>query len=196
MARLVLSRLRAFARALFRIVRDLFFARLLLSAVALWPRSRFLAALLMLLLAGCLAIAGSSARQVFLALRPATEWVLGPALVAGLAFIVMLELASASLMAALRGLLRLSLDIGRHRIGMLIAMAAALCVAAAGRALWSAPAVALGSLGWLAPGVAMLVAGAFWFERAYRRPAYPDFRDFHADIVDARHYLARAAHDR
>jgi hypothetical protein len=43
-------------------------------------------------------------------------------------------------------------------------------------------------------GLCGLVALTIWFKRAYLRPAYPGFRDFWVDVVEARHFLMRAAH--
>ena len=43
-------------------------------------------------------------------------------------------------------------------------------------------------------GLCGLLALTIWFRRAYLRPAYPGFRDFWAHIVEARHFLMRAAH--
>lgn len=186
--------LRGVARASHAIVRDTFFVRLAVSAAALRRTSLFPALLLSLLLIGDLILAGATARGVFEALRPATDGPLWPGLAAAFTFVVMLELGAATLMAALRALLRLSLDTGRHRIGVLLTLAAILATALAARALLVAtPPDAAVLTGWLS-GVVALLAAAFWFERAYRRPAYPGFRDFHADIVEARHQLSRAAH--
>jgi hypothetical protein len=98
-------------------------------------------------------------------------------------------------MAGLKAMLQLSFDTGRHIIGTILTMLAILAAALAaielradggrGLATWTEPEVPV------AVGLVML---AFWFHRAYRRPAYPGFRDFGADVVDARHFMMRASH--
>jgi hypothetical protein len=194
MARFIQARLGAAAEAGYAIVRDTFFVRLMLSAATLWRESRFLSVLLGLLLLVILLLAGTTARGVFETLRPAADGPLLPGLAAVFSFVVLLELGAAGLMAVLRALLQLSLDTGRHRIGALLTLAALLAVGLAAWALSSSPPPAAASAtGWLT-GMVVLLATAFWFERAYRRPAYPGFRDFHADVVEARHHLGRAAH--
>jgi len=194
MARLVPSWLRAFGRACFRVVRDSFFVRHLVSIIALWPRSRFLSVVFALSVLGCVWLAASTGRVVFDVLRPSASGPLWPGVAAAFAVLAMLELACASLMGALRALLRLSLDTGRHRIGVLLTIAAVAGVAWGARGTFVAPASSGPALA-IWPAVAtVLLAGAFWFERAYRRPAYPGFRDFQSDIVDARRHLSRAAH--
>lgn len=167
--------------------------RLAATALRLWPVSRLLSVLLAGVLVLCLVGAALIARTIFLGVRPATDWLIWPVLAALLAFLVMLELFCASLMSALHGLLRLSYDLGRHRIGTLLSIATLISVATA---LLTLKAGATGLLDvTLLCGVALTsIALAIWFERAYRRPAYPGFRDFHGDVVAARQYFARAAH--
>jgi hypothetical protein len=194
MARFVLSRLRALGGVCLGLVRDTFFVRHLLVVRALWPRSRFLSALLTLMLLGCLTLAGLTIGAVFIAVRPSASGWFWPALAAGFAGLVMLELAAACLGSGLRALLRLSLDTGRHRIGALLTIAAIACLAWAARTILTDPAPTAVSVLWQGAGVGLVLASALWFERAYRRPAYPGFRDFHADVVGARRHLDRAAH--
>jgi hypothetical protein len=193
MTRGVLSRARAFGNGAVRLARDLFFSRLAVMAVGLWRDLRLLSLLLAALLLCCLAFAGLSAKTVYLVLRPATEWPVGPAIAAALAFIVILELCAASVMALLRGLLRLSYDVGRHRLGTLLTLATLLLTTLALLDLRSGGTLLLG-----VPVLSVLalvaVVAAFWFDRAYRRAAYPRFRDFHGDVVDARQHLARTSH--
>lgn len=193
MARAVFYRLRRFARGGLHLIRDSFFARLCVAAALLWPPLRFPALLLIAILLGCLALAGYSAVGVYVVLRPATEWPIGPAIAAFLVFIVLLELLSASVTMSLRAALQLSFDIGRHRIGTLLTM---LTLATVGITLLDAQQRAFGWAGISAAMAAtlVLIAGSLWFERVYRRPAYPRFRDFHADVVQARAHLDRAAH--
>ena len=45
----------------------------------------------------------------------------------------------------------------------------------------------------LAKGRSML-ALTIWFERCYRNPARPGFRDFHVDVVEARRFIRRGTH--
>lgn len=146
----------------------------------------------------CLALAGIAAGAVFSTLRPAVTTAIGPGIAAVFAFLIVLELCAAGALTALQGLLRLSYDTGRHRVGVLLTMLALIC---AGVAVLALAAVAAGSAS--LPGHAalfiatpILILAALWFDRAYRRPAFPRFRDFHADIVDVRGYLARASHGR
>lgn len=187
------SRLSAIAGGAVRLVEDTFFMRLAVSALRLWRAPRLLSILLIGLLLLCLAGAALTARTVFLGVRPATEWLVWPILTALLAFVVMLELCCASLLNALHGLLRLSYDLGRHRIGALLSLATVIAVSFALLALSGGDSARPEII--LPCGIALaLVALALWFERAYRRPAYPGFRDFHGDVVTARQQLARAAH--
>ena len=60
MASRVHLRIKAFLPAAFRLVQDTFFVRLVVSTIALWPRSRFPAVMLALLLACCLLLAVGS----------------------------------------------------------------------------------------------------------------------------------------
>jgi hypothetical protein len=192
------SRIKALPRAAFRLVQDTVFVRLVLAAIRLWRDVRFPALLLTGVLVLCLAFAGVSARTVFSALRPATTTAIGPGIAAVFTFLIVLELCAASALTALQGLLRLSYDTGRHRIGALLTM---LALIAAGVAALALAAVAAGSAslpGHSALFIATPILGlvALWFDRVYRRPAFPRFRDFHADIVDVRDYLVRASHGR
>ena len=193
MTRRLRSRLSAIAGGALRLVADSFFMRLTLAGLRLWQETRPLSLLLIGLSVLCLLGAGLTARTVFLGLRPATEWLVWPVLAALLAFIVMLELCSASAMNAINGVLRLSYDLGRHRIGTLLGLATIGAVGFLVSALWSGGTTTPGII--LPLGNALALAGlSLWFERAYRRPAYPGFRDFHGDVVAARQHLARAAH--
>jgi hypothetical protein len=193
MTRSVRSRFSAIAGGAYRLVEDTFFMRLAVTACRVWPAPRLLSVLLAGLLILCLISAGLTARTAFLGVRPATEWLIWPVLAALLAFLVMLELCCASLMSALHGLLRLSYDLGRHRIGTLLSLTTIIAVAIALLAL-NAGATALPDLILICGIAPTLMALAIWFERAYRRPAYPGFRDFHGDVVTARQHFARAAH--
>jgi hypothetical protein len=193
MTRSVRSRVSAIVGGAYRLVEDTFFVRLVVAARRLWSASWLLSVLLLGLSVLCLIGAGLIARTVFLGVRPATDWLIWPVLAALLAFLVMLELFCASLMSGLHGLLRLSYDVGRHRIGTLLIIATILSVAAALRALTTGTTAQSDII--VLCGIALTsIVLAIWFERAYRRPAYPGFRDFHGDVVAAREHFARAAH--
>jgi hypothetical protein len=192
MAQASFPRLRALGRGGAGLVRDLFSTRLCVAAAGLWRPVRFLSVLLIAVLLGCLWLAGGSAKSVYLVLRPATEWPVGPAIAAIVVFVVLLELFCASVTMGLRALLRLSYDTGRHRIGTLLIM---LSLSATALVLIDVVASPLPSLAWgVIAFLLVLILGTLWFERVYRRPAYPRFRDFHADVVAARTHLARIAH--
>lgn len=190
-----LSRTRAVASGAFRLVQDSFFARLAVSALRLWPNLRFLALLLVAASVCCLLLAGLSAKTVYVVLRPATTWPVGPAIAALAAFVVVLELCAASVLAGMHGLLRLSYDTGRHRIGTLLTLATLLLSGAALLDLRDGGTLILG-MPVLCALALVMATGAIWFDRAYRRAAYPRFRDFHSDVVDARRHLARTSHGR
>jgi hypothetical protein len=193
MTRRARSRFSAIAGGALRLVADSFFMRLTFAALRLWQATRPLSLLLIGLSLLCLLGAGLTARTVFLGLQPATDWLFWPVLAALLAFVVMLELCSASAMNAINGVLRLSYDLGRHRIATLLGLATIGALGLLVVTLWSGGDATPGII--LPLGIALALAGlALWFERAYRRPAYPGFRDFHGDVVAARQHLARAAH--
>jgi len=94
------------------------------------------------------------------------------------------------------GALQLAYDTGRHRVRALLLITSALVLAGLGWRLSALDAASLAPAA-LLPLLAgaSLVALTIWFERAYLRPAYPGFRDFWVDVVDARQFLMRAAHD-
>lgn len=168
-------------------------ARLARMSITLWPHLRLLSLLLALLVIACIALAGLSARSVFTALAPASPSGIGAGIAAGLAALAVLSLCAFSVMAGIEAALRLAHDVGRHRAGVLLALAT---IAAAVPVLASLPRMEPPTTeGWLALAVAaLLLALTGWFQRTYRRPARRGFRDFHVDIVDARYFLARAAH--
>lgn len=167
--------------------------RLVAAAGHLWSGPRMLAVVLIAVLVACVMLAGLTAGTVFSALRPASTWLIGPIVAALLTFLVILELCAASVMTLLSALLCLSYDIGRHRIGALLSLLTLVVVAAALRELWLDAMAISGVI--LPCSVALaLTAIALWFDRTYRRPAYPGFRDFRRDVVDARQHLSRAAH--
>jgi len=194
MIRGVLIRLRSIADGVWRFLRETHIARLAIMAVKLWPSLRLLSISLALLVLGCATLAGLSARIVFVTLAPASPSGLGAGIAAGLVGVVLLELCAVVAIAGIEALLQLAHDTGRHRAGALLTLATLFAAAAAAGLL--ADGAALSVSAWLSSGIAaMLIAITGWFRRAYRKPAWRGFRDFHADVVEARHFLARAAHD-
>lgn len=193
MIRGFLPRLKSIANAVSRFVLETQIARLATMAAKLWPRVRLLSMLLALLVIACIALAGFSARTVFTTLAPASPSGIGAGIAAGVTALVVLELCAFTAIAGIEAVLQLAHDFGRHRIGVLLALATVVAAVAAMRAV---PGVDdLTTEGWGALGVtALLLALTGWFQRTYRRPARRGFRDFHVDVVDARHFLARAVH--
>lgn len=188
-----LPRLKSIANAISRFVLETWIARLAVMAAKLWPRVRLLSVLLALLVVACFALAGLSARSVFAALSPASPSGVGAGVAAGLAALLVLALCAFAALACIEAVLQLAHDFGRHRVGALLWLATILAVAVTLRA--ASDAAGLAASDWAAPGVAaVLLAMTGWFHRTYRRPARHGFRDFHADVVGARQFLARAAH--
>jgi uncharacterized membrane protein len=191
--------IRSTAFAAGRLLRESFSGRLVVIALRLRRSVALLACFAGLLLALCVWCGFTAARSVFGLVPPDAGWfVFGFGLLAALlAFVVVLELCAATVTTAFNALLQLSYDTGRHIIGTLLTMIAILAAVVAllelradggrGLAAWAGPAV---------PLAACLTVLALWFHRAYRRPAYAGFRDFGADIVDARQFMQRAAHGR
>ncbi|KPF72563.1 hypothetical protein IP69_01275 [Bosea sp. AAP35] len=191
MIRSVFLRLNAIASSAWRVLLETQIARLAIFAVKLWPRSRLLSLLLALLALGCVALAGWSAHQVFGILVPASP--ISAWIAAALTALVVLALCAFTAIAGIEALLQLAYDFGRHRVGVLLALATILAVLAAVEALPGA--TELATADWLALGLAaVLLMMAGWFQRTYRTPARRGFRDFHVDVVEARQVLARAAH--
>ena len=191
MIRGIFPRLKSIANAVWRFVLETWIARLAIMAVKLWPRVRLLSVLLALLVIACVTLAGFSANTVFSALAPASP--LGAWIAAVLAGLVVLELCAFTAIAGIEAVLQLAHDVGRHRVGVLLALATIL--AAVGVFLSVPNATELTTEVWFALGItAILLALTGWFLRTYRRPARSGFHDFHVDVVDARHFLARAVH--
>ncbi|KRE17703.1 hypothetical protein ASE63_00395 [Bosea sp. Root381] len=190
----MLIRLRSIADGVWRFLRETHIVRLAIMAVKLWRSLRLLSIALAVLVLGCTSLAGLSARLVFVTLAPASPSGIGAGIAAGLVGLVLLELCAVVALAGIEAVLQLAHDTGRHRSGALLTLATIL--AAAGAAGSLADGAALSVTAWFSTGIAaMLIAITGWFQRAYRRPAWRGFRDFHADVVEARHFLARAAHD-
>ncbi|MDP3255463.1 MAG: hypothetical protein Q8S58_00365 [Bosea sp. (in: a-proteobacteria)] len=193
MIRRLLSRLRAIGQSIGHFVLDSQIARLAIMALRLWPRLTLLAVLVGLLCALCFVLAGLSARSVYLALSPASPSGIGAAIGAILAGVLVLELAAFAVTAALAALLQFAREVGRHRSAVLLSLATILAVATALALLRDDAALradGLAVFGVTAP----LLALTIWFERRYRNPARPGFRDFHVDVVEARRFIDRDAH--
>jgi hypothetical protein len=187
---LVAARLRAAGRVLREAASQTHAARLAIMAARLRPLP-LLAVLLLALLLLCLLAGWSAARGVFLVLSPGG---IGTWIAAALAGLVVLELCAVFAVTLIGAGLQLAYDIGRHRVRALLVIASGLGLAAMAWCLAAGGPAALA--GALLPilGLGGLLALTVWFERAYRRPAYPGFRDFWVDVVTARHVLMRAAH--
>lgn len=193
----ILPTIRSSAFAAGRLLRDSFFGRLVVITLRLRRSVTILACFSGVLLAVCLWGAFAAARHIFGLVPPDAGWLLfGFGLLAALlSFVVVLELCAAAVATALNAMLQLSDDTGRHIIGTLLTMLAILAAVVAvlelradggrGLAAWAGPA---------APVAVGLTVLAIWFHRAYRRPAYPGFRDFGADVVDARRFMQRISH--
>lgn len=193
MIRGLLPRLRSTGLAIWRFLCGTRIGRLTTMAVKLWPSLRLLSLLVALLAVGCIVLAGWSGWMVFAALSPASPTGIGAGLAAALVAVVVLELCAFSVIAGIEAGLQLAHEAGRHRIGVLLALATILAFLAAIGSLPEATALEAGGVA--AFGVAgVLLLLTNWFQQRYRRPARHDFRDFHVDVVVARQFLTRAAH--
>lgn len=111
-----------------------------------------------------------------------------------IAALLVLELCSATALALIEAALQLADDTGRHRIHALLTIASTGALAVAALGLWQGEGSSLSDTLLAIVAAAGLWTLTLWFQRAYRRPTYPGFRDFRADIAEARHLLMRAAH--
>lgn len=195
MFKAIAGRVKAAASAIDDAVRQTHAARLAIMAVRLRRPLPLLAILIGATLLFCLYLAWSSGRGVFLVLSPASPTGIGAGIAGVLAGLAVLELCAAFAIAMMTGALQLAYDTGRHRVRALLLIACAMVLAGLGWRLSALDPTAL-SLPAILPMLAGagLVALTIWFERAYLRPAYPGFRDFWVDVVDARLFLMRAAH--
>lgn len=187
-------RIKAAASAIDDAIRQTHAARLAIMAAILRRALPLIAMLLLATLLFCLFLAWSSARNVFLALSPASPTGIMAGIAAFVVGVAVLELCAAFAITIMTAALQLAYDTGRHCVLALLAIASALGLAlmASHLATEGIPALAGAALPTL--GLCGLLALTLWFKRAYLRPAYPGFRDFWADIVEARHFLMRAAH--
>jgi hypothetical protein len=189
----LIPRLSSIGLAIWRFLCATRIGRLTTMAVKLWPSLRLLSVLVALLAVGCVVLAGWSGRMVFTALSPASPTGIGAGLAAALVAIVVLELCAFTVIAGIEAGLQLAHETGRHRIGVLVALATILAFLAAIGFLPEATALEAGGVAAFGmAGVLLLLTN--WFQRRYRRPARRDFRDFHVDVVVARQFLTRAAH--
>lgn len=188
------GRVKAAASAVNDAVRQTHAARLAIMAATLRRARPLIAMLLLATLLFCLFLAWSSARGVFLMLSPASPTGIMAGIAAVVAGIAVLELCAALAITIMTAALQLAYDTGRHCVLALLAIASALGLAAMSLQLATEEAAMLGSTILPVLGLCGLVVLTLWFRRAYLRPAYPGFRDFWADIVEARHFLMRAAH--
>jgi len=189
----LIPRLSSIGLAIWRFLCATRIGRLTTMAVKLWPSLRLLSVLVALLAVGCVVLAGWSGRMVFTALSPASPTGIGAGLAAALVAIVVLELCAFTVIAGIEAGLQLAHETGRHRIGVLLALATILAFLAAIGFLPEATALEAGGVAAFGmAGVLLLLTN--WFQRRYRRPARRDFRDFHVDVVVARQFLTRAAH--
>ena len=192
MFKAIASRLKAAASAIDDAVRQTYAARLAIMAARLRKGLPLLAMLVAGILIFTLYLAWSSARGVYMVLSPVSQ--IGAGITAVLVGLAVLELVAAFAITLLTAALQLAYDTGRHRVRALLVIASAIALGGLGWRLAefepsAMPATVLPVLGSLG-----LLALTIWFERAYRRPAYPGFRDFWVDVVAARSFLARAAH--
>lgn len=195
MFKAIAGRVKAAASAIDDAVRQTHAARLAIMAARLRRPLPLLAILIATILLFCLFLGWSSGRGVFFVLSPASPTGIGAGIAGALAGLAVLELCAAFAITLMSAALQLAYDTGRHRVLALLAIACALVLAGLGWRLAALDRAPL-SLAAILPmlGGAGLVALTIWFERAYLRPAYPGFRDFWVDVVDARLFLTRAAH--
>ncbi len=187
-------RIKAAASAIDDAIRQTHAARLAIMAAKLRRALPLPAVLLFATLLFCLFLAWSSARSVFLVLSPASPTGIMAGIAGVVAGIAVLELCAAFAIVIMTGALQLAYDTGRHCVLALLAIASTLGLALM---VWHLSVEGTAALaGALLPTLSLcgLVLLTLWFKRAYLRPAYPGFRDFWSDIVEARHFLMRAAH--
>lgn len=188
------GRVKAAASAINGAVRQTHAARLAIMAAGLRRPLPLLAILMLATLLFCLFLAWSSARGVFVVLSPASPSGIGAGIAAVVGGLAVLELCAAFAIVLMTAALQLAYDTGRHCVLALLAIASALGLATMALQLATGGVAMLGGATLPILGLCGLVALTLWFRRAYLRPAYPGFRDFWVDVVEARHVLMRAAH--
>lgn len=188
------GRAKAAGSAIDDAVRQTHAARLAIMAASLRRPLPLLAILMLATLLLCLFLAWSSGRGVALALSPSSPSGIGAGIAAVVVALAVFELCAAFAITLMTAALQLAYDTGRHCILALLAIASGLGLAAMSWSLTSEGLAGLADA--ILPALCLggLITLTIWFKRAYLRPAYPGFRDFWVDIVDARHFLMRAAH--
>jgi len=186
------DRLRPAGRTLYDAVRQTHAARLAIMAARLRKGLPLLAILVAGVLIFDFYLAWSSGRGVFVTLSPVSQ--IGAGIAAVLVGLAVLELVAAFAITLLTAALQVAYDTGRHRVRALLVIASAVALLGLGWRLAELTPSAIPATVLPVLGAGGLLALTIWFERAYRRPAYPGFRDFWVDVVAARSFLARAAH--
>ena len=195
MFKAIAGRVRAAASAIYDAVRQTHAARLAIMVSRLRRPLPVLAIIIAAILLFCLFLGWSSGRGIFQLLSPVSPTGIGAGVAGAVAGLLILELCCAFAVTLMTAALQLAYDTGRHRVCAMLLIACALVLGGIG---WRFSALAPASLSLAA--ILPLLAGAglvaltIWFERVYLRPAYPGFRDFWVDVVDARLFLTRAAH--
>ncbi len=194
MVQVAVRRLGAAGRALHEAARQTHAARLLIMAARLRRETPLVAILVAATLLFCLHLGWSTGRNVHAVLLPASPTRIGVTIAGLVAGLAVLELAAAFAVTLMTAGLQLAYDTGRHCVLALLAITSAFALAGLAWRLWELDTARLA--GTILPmlGTAGLLVLTIWFERAYLRPAYPGFRDFWVDVVDARHFLMRSAH--
>jgi len=191
----IILRFKSTTGAIFRLAQETCAARLAGMIRKLWPDLSLLAILVFILLASCFVLAGLTARSVFETLSPSSSsGVVVAVIVAVLAAVFILELCAASAVAGMNTALQLASDAGRHHMHALLTLASAVAVLVAALALSTGEDISILGVAAGAFAATGLCALTIWFQRVYRSPSYPGFRDFRVDVVDARQFLTRASH--
>jgi hypothetical protein len=194
----IILRFKSTTGAIFRLAQETCAARLAGMIRKLWPDLSLLAILVFILLVSCFVLAGLTARNVFETLSPSSSSgivaVVVAVIVAVLAAVFILELCAASAVAGMNTALQLASDAGRHHMHALLTLASAVAVLIAALALSTGEDISILGVAAGAFAAAGLCALTIWFQRVYRSPSYPGFRDFRVDVVDARQFLTRASH--
>ncbi len=187
-------RLHAAGSALYEAARQTHAARLLIMAARLKWETPLVAILVAATLLFCLYLGWSTGRGVHAVLLPASPTGIGATIAGLIAGLAVLELTAAFAVTLMTAGLQLAYDTGRHCMLALLAIASAFALAGLAWRLWEFETAAFAGTILPVLGTAGLVTLTVWFERTYLRPAYPGFRDFWVDVVDARHFLMRSAH--
>lgn len=194
MVQVAAGRLRAACHALYDAACQTHAARLVIMAARLRRETPLVAILIAAILLFCVHLGWSTGRGVHAVLSPASPTGIGATIAGLIAGLAVLELTAAFAVTLMTAGLQLAYDTGRHCMLALLVIASAVALSGMGWQLWQTEPSALAGAVLPILGTAGIVALTLWFERAYLRPAYPGFRDFWVDVVDARHFLMRSAH--